>query len=55
MVTIGIYTTVEEAFEAYKKYKEKLIKEIADIEYKKGTITKECKNAMYRYTVEIND
>lgn len=54
-VTIGCYDTIDEAFKAYKEYKENLIKEIADIEYNKGTITKECRDAMYSYKVEIND
>lgn len=55
IVTIGSYNTEKEAFESYKEYKEALIKKIADIEYEKGTITEKCKNAMYRYVVEIND
>lgn len=54
-IRIGLYDTVEEAFNAYKKYKENLIKEIADIEYNNGTITKKCRDAMYLYKVEIND
>lgn len=55
IVRIGLYDTMEDAFIAYKQYKEKLIKEIAIIEYNKGTITKECKDAMFTYKVEIND
>lgn len=54
-VIIGTYDTEEEAFQAYKEYKEKFIKEIADIEYGKGTITKKCRDAMYLYKVEISD
>ena len=54
-IYIGAYNTIEEAFLAYKNYKENLIKEIADIEYSKGTITKKCRDAMYTYRVEIND
>lgn len=54
-VIIGTYNTAKEAFEAYKKYKENLIKEIADIEYKNGSITKKCRDAMYVYKVEIDD
>lgn len=55
VVRIGLYDSVEEAFEAYKKYKENLIKEVADIEYANGTITKKCRDTMYAYKVEIND
>lgn len=55
IVRIGSYNTMSEAFSAYKEYKENLIKEIADIEYKNGTITKKCRDAMYEYIVEIND
>lgn len=54
-ITIGVYDTAIEAFEAYKRYKENLIKEIADIEYKNGTITKKCRDAMCSYIVEIDD
>lgn len=52
---IGIYFTPEEAFYAYKKYKENLIKEVARIEYSKGNITKKCYEAMMNYEVEITD
>ena len=55
LVRIGLFNTEIEAFEAYKEYKENLIKEIADIEYDKGTITKKCRDALYAYKVEIND
>lgn len=52
---IGTYQTPEEAFYAYKQYKEELIKQIAQIEYNKGNITKECYNAMMNYEIEITD
>ena len=55
IVRIGLYDTIDEAFAAYKKYKENLIKEIAIIEYNKGTITKKCRDAMLTYKVEIDD
>ena len=55
VVFIGMYDTINEAFEAYKEYKENIIKEIADIEYNKGTITRKCRDAMYAYKVEIDD
>lgn len=52
---LGTYYTVKEAFNAYKKYKESLIKQIAKSEYSKGNITEECYNAMLKYEVEIDD
>lgn len=54
-ITIGLYSTPEEAFQAYKKYKENLIKQIAQIEYDKGNITEKCYDAMMNYKVEITD
>lgn len=52
-ITIGEYTTVEEAFYAYRNYKEKLIKQIADVyrEY----IPVRLYQALYKYEVEITD
>lgn len=52
---LGIYQTVEETFQAYKRYKEYLIKKVAEIEFSKGNITKKCYNAMMNYQVEIDD
>lgn len=52
---IGIYDTIEEAFQSYKKYKENLIKQVSQEEYDKGNITKSCYNAMMKYEVEITD
>lgn len=52
---IGIYPTPEKAFYAYKQYKEKLIKQVAQIEFDNGNITKECYEAMMNYEVEITD
>lgn len=52
---IGYYSTPEKAFIAYKDYKEILIKQVAEIEYDKGNITKECYDAMMNYKVEIDD
>ena len=54
-VYLGIYDSSERAFQAYKKYKENLIKQIAEIEYDKGNITKQCYDAMMNYQVEITD
>lgn len=55
LVHIGTFDTKEEAFWAYKEYKENLIKQVADIEYKNNTITEKCRDAMYSYKVEVND
>lgn len=52
---LGSYSTPEKAFNAYKCYKEDLIKKVAEIEYKAGNITKECYEAMMNYKVEIDD
>lgn len=52
---LGTYSNKEEAFEVYKEYKENIIKQVADIEYKVGNITKECYDAMMSYEVEIDD
>lgn len=50
---LGRYSTPEKAFEVYKKYKEKIIKDIAD-KYKKY-IPQKLYDAMYVYKVEITD
>ena len=52
---VGTYDTPEEAFQAYKQYKENLIKQVAKEEYSKGNITKQCYEAMINYNVEITD
>lgn len=52
---IGTYLTPEEAFQAYKIYKEDIIKRVAQEEYDKGNISKECYEAMMNYKVEITD
>ena len=56
-VRLGTYFTKEEAFQIYKKYKEKLIKETID-SYE-GKIPEphysRLKTAMYNYEVEIDD
>lgn len=54
-VNLGYYDTIEEAFFVYKRYKEKVVKQIAQEEYDKGNITKQCYEAMLRYEVEITD
>ena len=52
---LGSFTTSEEAFYAYKKFKENIIKKVAKIEFKNGNITKQCYDAMLNYKVEIHD
>lgn len=55
-VEIGNYSTPEKAFYlGYKPYKENIIKQVAQIEFDKGNITKECYDAMMNYEVEITD
>lgn len=50
---LGYYNTIEDAFNAYKKFKETEIKQIAD-EYK-DKIPNKLYEAMYNYEVEITD
>lgn len=50
---LGYYDTPEEAFQAYKQFKENYIKQVAD-EYK-DSIPEKLYNAMYEYEVEIED
>lgn len=52
---LGSYSTPYRAFLAYKKRKEEIIKNVAQIECDKGNITKECYDAMMDYQVEITD
>ena len=52
---IGRYYDPNSAFLAYKVFKEKLIKQIAQEEYDKGNVTKRCYDAMMQYEVEITD
>ena len=52
-VCLGTYSTPEEAFYAYKEYKETIIKEIADSYQNEIPII--LYEAMYNYEVEIND
>ena len=50
---LGRFETKEEAFQIYKKEKEKYIKQVAD-EYK-PYIPRELYDAMYKYEVDINN
>ena len=52
-VEIGQYKTKEEAFYAYKEYKEKYIKQVAD--YYKDKIPQKLYDALYNYEVLITD
>lgn len=52
-VYLGIFETTKEAFSTYKKYKEKLIKEVAEIHIDR--IPKRLYNALMKYEVEIDD
>ena len=52
-IYLGLYNTPEEAFEAYKQYKEQTIKDIAE-EYR-NVIPEVLYNAMINYEVEIED
>jgi hypothetical protein len=52
---LGLYSTPEKAFNAYKTYKEDIIKQVAQIEFDAGNITEECYLAMMSYEVEIDD
>ena len=50
---LGTYETQEKAFEVYKYYKEKNIKQVAD--YYFGRIPQKLYEALYDYEVEITD
>lgn len=52
-ITLGLYSTVEEAFLAYKIAKEQYIKEVA--EKYKGKIDPRAYEALMNYEVEIDD
>ena len=56
-INLGMYLTKEKAFQVYKQYKEKVIKEVID-SYE-GVIPEpfysRLKKAMYNYKVEIDD
>lgn len=52
---LGVYPTIEEAFNAYKQAKEKHIKEIAQKYFNEGKIIERVYNALMKYEVEITD
>lgn len=51
----GYFSTINEAFEAYKEYKENVIKQVAQKEFDDGNITSGCYEAMMKYNVETTD
>ena len=51
--SLGYYNTIEDAFNAYKQFKETNIKQMAD--YYKDKIPNKLYEAMYNYEVEITD
>lgn len=53
LIYLGCYDTPEKAFKAYKQFKEKHIKKVAD--YYKDKIPNKLYQAMYDYEVEITD
>lgn len=52
---IGSYDTVQEAFEAYRKRKREIIKEVAEMFYSKGEITERVYKRLLDYDIDIND
>lgn len=52
---LGVYKTQDEAFYVYKTRKEEIIKQVAQIEFDKGNINKQCYESMMKYEVEITD
>ena len=54
-VRVGLFPTIESAFNAYKESKESYIKKIAQEYYDRGEITERVYDALMRYEVEITD
>lgn len=52
---LGCYKTPKEAFYAYKIFKERYIKELAEKYFQEGKITERVYNALMEYEVEITD
>ena len=52
---LGAYTTIEEAFNAYKNAKERHIRNVAKKYFQEGKITERVYNALMKYEVEITD
>lgn len=54
-VSLGVFDTPEDAFEAFKKEKERFVKEVCLDYYNKGLITTKVYEALLNYKVEITD
>lgn len=52
---LGFFKTIDEAFKVYKKFKERIIKQVADEYYSEGLIPKKVYEALYNYEVLITD
>lgn len=52
---IGTFDNIEDAFIAYKKEKERYLQEIADKYFNDGLISKQVRDALCAYQVEITD
>jgi hypothetical protein len=52
---IGVYDTSQEAFYAYKNFKERYIKSVAEKYFQEGKITKRVYDALMKYEVDITD
>lgn len=52
---LGRFPTILDSFNAYKRAKEKYIKELAEKYFKEGKITEKVYNALMKYEVEITD
>ena len=52
---LGIFDTVEDAFQRYKQAKEEHLKELAKKYFKEGKIKQNVYNALMNYKVEITD
>ncbi len=54
-IHLGRFSTKEEAFKAYKDFKERHIKDVAEKYFQEGRITKKVYDALLNYEVEIAD
>lgn len=52
---IGTFKSPEEAFFAYKNFKERYIKDVAEKYFQEGKITKRVYDALLKYEVDITD
>lgn len=54
-MNIGVFDSIEEAFNAYKRAKEVILKKTAQEYFEEGLITQKVYNALLDYKIEIND